>query len=872
MLQKIKEKRCLPFVLLTVITLLILFLPAGLFSPWGGGWFFGSEGDWFSQHVAIAESLRQTMRSNHQMLPQWIGLGGGANIYDFAYYGLLRPDVLVSCLAPDVEMKYFIAGYAALGVLASGWLCCIWLQKCGKTRWISFAGAVLMISAGCFYHAHHQIMFVNYMPFLVLALIGVEQTIQKGKVSLLAASVFLIILHSFYYAPASICVVGIYAVHRILEIRRRQPKSCGTGITLMKIIFAAGLAVGMAMIIVLPVGFDILSTTKDGGSAAGKELELLDAGLTGLLYSPYGCGMTLVILYTLLLSVKKKEKRFLSVTLLAVMLIPAVSLALNGFLYARAKILIPFVPLLVWVCIDTLQEMWEGRRQAEWIPLLCCLIPAFVSEWKALILTETVILTVWIVWQRRRNTETKTQKGAGTGKQNKITAYGFWLILLVPICVSLGVNLGDSYLHDFYQRLGAAGESYIRAADQRQRHIPAEKIESFAADSNYRLEILADSFVNCNVLPAGEMCRTSMYSSVSDGAYAGFYYDTMGNAISFNNRVALVAGKNPFFNYFMGVKYILAEAGKAPEGYEVKETYGNFVLAENEDVLPVCYGTTELLSRNTFDRLGFPDTLEALCTRTIVETEDAENVPKLNTETENTESFPVEKEFEGHFCKQDPETFFAVKESQKKETLTLKLSEPLHDQIVVIRFHVNRKNGKEVVISINGIKNKLSSVSAPYPNKNEDFTYIFDSGETLDELQIKTQGDYEIEKLEIYTLDSKYLKHENVTAAIQESTGAQVFRGSIVMEEDGYFVTSYPYRKGYQIWVDGVETTPQIVNTTFLGCPISQGEHMVEIRFTAPGYETGRLISAGAGMIWGLILLWEIIKGRRTGKIERGRE
>ena len=351
MLQRIKENPYLPFVLLMAMTLTLLFLPAGLFLPPGGSWFFGSEGDWVSQHVAIADSLRRTMLSSQQILPQSTGLGGGSNIYDFAYYGLLRPDVLFSCLMPNVEMKYFVAGYAALGVLFSAWLCYIWLQKRGKTRWISFAGAVLMVSAGCFYHAHHQIMFVNYMPFLVLALIGVEQVMQKGRICLLAVSVFLILLHSFYYAPASICVVGIYALHRITE-RKEQARS-----RFWKIIFAIGLAVGMAMIILLPVGLDILSTAKDGGSAAGKELELLDLGLPGLLYSPYGCGMTLVTLYTLILSVRKKKKRFLAVSLLLVMSVPAISLVLNVFLYARAKILIPFVPLLVWVCIDTLQDI-----------------------------------------------------------------------------------------------------------------------------------------------------------------------------------------------------------------------------------------------------------------------------------------------------------------------------------------------------------------------------------------------------------------------------------------------------------------------------------------------------------------------------------
>lgn len=70
--------------------------------------FFGSEGDWLTQHVAIADSLRQTILETGSFFPQYIHLGGGSNIYDFAYYGLFRLDVIISCLFPDIKMKYFV--------------------------------------------------------------------------------------------------------------------------------------------------------------------------------------------------------------------------------------------------------------------------------------------------------------------------------------------------------------------------------------------------------------------------------------------------------------------------------------------------------------------------------------------------------------------------------------------------------------------------------------------------------------------------------------------------------------------------------------------------------------------------------------------
>lgn len=80
----LKQWPGLPYMLLGV------FVPMLLFLPMGAGNLYGSDGDWLSQHVAIAESLRQSMLSTHSILPQWIGLGGGSGIYDFAYYGVLR--------------------------------------------------------------------------------------------------------------------------------------------------------------------------------------------------------------------------------------------------------------------------------------------------------------------------------------------------------------------------------------------------------------------------------------------------------------------------------------------------------------------------------------------------------------------------------------------------------------------------------------------------------------------------------------------------------------------------------------------------------------------------------------------------------------
>ena len=72
---------------------------------------YGSNTDWLSQHVTLAETIRTACLEQHTLLPDWIGLGGGSNGYQFAYYGFLRPDLLIGCLLPQIPMVQILIGY-----------------------------------------------------------------------------------------------------------------------------------------------------------------------------------------------------------------------------------------------------------------------------------------------------------------------------------------------------------------------------------------------------------------------------------------------------------------------------------------------------------------------------------------------------------------------------------------------------------------------------------------------------------------------------------------------------------------------------------------------------------------------------------------
>ena len=70
---------------------------------------YGSNTDWFSQHAALAETIRDACVEQHTLLPDWIDLGSGSSGYQFSYYGYsdrmsvsadsygLHPDRLYAC-------------------------------------------------------------------------------------------------------------------------------------------------------------------------------------------------------------------------------------------------------------------------------------------------------------------------------------------------------------------------------------------------------------------------------------------------------------------------------------------------------------------------------------------------------------------------------------------------------------------------------------------------------------------------------------------------------------------------------------------------------------------------------------------------------
>ena len=214
-------------------------------------------------------------------------------------------------------------------------------------------------------------MFVNYLPFLLLALIF----LKKRKFALMSVSLTLIYLHSFYYAIACLAVIGWFAVGML----RREADWAGKRKLLFQGVTSVILSIGMAMMLLLPTFMAILEH-KHNGEKATTLTDLVLPNAQNLLYSPYGMGLTVICLYLLLLGLTIREYRWQSALLLLGSLFGVAPYILNATLYARGKILVPFVPVVLLYCMKIFQKIRRGEvRWRFWIFLVFAGVIA--SQW-----------------------------------------------------------------------------------------------------------------------------------------------------------------------------------------------------------------------------------------------------------------------------------------------------------------------------------------------------------------------------------------------------------------------------------------------------------------------------------------------------------
>lgn len=277
-----KKKQFYPIIFLTLLTLLLVFLIVPNSN------ILGSNMDWLSQHVNIGDYIRNTMLDNKTLFPDFaFNLGGGQNIYNLSYYGLFRPDVLIGCLIPSIAMKDIVITYMVINLVLSVNLIYVWLKRKDYDTKLCLVGAVLLLTSTILFQSHRQIMFVDYMPALILGLIAVERYIKYNKSYLLIFSVVLIIVHSYFFSISCLLVLFTYYCFEMLNNTN--------SLSIKKLLlFIKPLLIGVLIcgVLLIPTAYVMLENHQSNGASMNVlSLFIPRLDFKSLLYDNYGCGL-----------------------------------------------------------------------------------------------------------------------------------------------------------------------------------------------------------------------------------------------------------------------------------------------------------------------------------------------------------------------------------------------------------------------------------------------------------------------------------------------------------------------------------------------------------------------------------------------------
>lgn len=726
---------------------------------------YGSKLDWLSQHVSLADYFRQTK----QLLPDsFANLQGQTNAFSFSYYGLLRPDVLISYLFPNVPTSFFIISYATQLWSFTGGLCYYWLRNKGYKDTICFFSSICCICANCFFQSHQQIMFVEIIPFLFLSLI----LIDKNKRQWISLCICMALFHNYFYTPGMILILLLYDYD--------QHK------TIKNMIVPIVLGVGFGAVLWLPTGYLIINNHKSVVQTNLFNLFVPNLTLKGLVYDSYGCGLTVISWMALFQGIQFEKTKKLSILLIFMFVFPIFSYILNGTLYARTKILVLCLPLVLMILAHWLQERKLNKGLLVLAGLFLCTKTMFLGLLVALVFIGYYFMD----------------------KKECLMMYA-----LVPMIVFTGLNYNQCLDLKLYNSMYSKDKQKLM-----QRN-----------DLNQRTADLDQVGYSVNRIYDQKEMKASSYTSTSNTLYNTFVYDIIKSPISQSNRTIITDSENYLYLSMMSVQNVLRKDSDL-YGYKEVDIKGNYKLLKNKNVFPMVYVTNDTLSESKFDKLFYPYNLDTIYNRTIV-----------NGETSNDYASKMK------LIKNLDQSI--VIQNKRKIKKTIPIDFDTKNKLICIDFDVKNYTNKKVSISINGMKNTLSKKHSVYPNGNKHFTYIL-SKKTLKQFDVTlSKGKYKISNIRVYTCDMDVFDRK--VTKIKSLKTDSIFKGKVTTSKEGYLVTSYPYEKGYEIYIDGKKQNVEIVNKAFVGCKIKKGSHIITIQFHAPFKNIGLCISMLSIMIGG---------------------
>ena len=522
-------------------------------------------------------------------------------------------------------------------------------------------------------------------------------------------------------------------------------------------------------------------------------------------------------------------------------MIPVFAYLLNGGLYIRDKVFIPFLPLLCYLISIYLEKCRKRELSfiAGMIPYIITTIFVYIARnqfvskgigesiWKALLAESILFLICYVLYcaMKRYYKETKEI-----------------LMLALPSVICLAVTMNTFYQMkpDRY----VSRKLYRDVVGEQNRQAVKEALKD--DDGYYRTEQMGSDDENAadlNRIWDVDQNITSIYSSAYNPDYQTFRQKTFRLEEPFRNGMMQSVSKNPVFQRMMGVRYIVSDSDVP--GYTLVKKCGTTGIYQNKDAAPVMYATDRVMTEEEYKKLAFPYNQTAFLEYAVVgeHTESSDQNIMTAYKPVSMKKADAQDGWRIH-AKKMKKTTFSIQQVQQKTAQEKKQE----NRVLFLKFRVdNAHPNKDVAVWINGIRNKLSAKDHVYYNENKTFTYAVPLKDGEDNISVTFgKGKYRLSQVQAYLgslPERSETLYQSEVQVDKKQTKDNVIQGMIQVKNNGWFITSIPYDTHFKMYIDGKETKIQKVNMAFLGCKIRRGKHEVKIIYHAPGTTTGKVLS-----------------------------
>jgi uncharacterized membrane protein YfhO len=868
----------------TVLTYLLLLLAAASmhFYFTGSDTYFNENCcDSFKQVTHFYPYLQHEFSEGNFFWSWSNGLGGDL-LGGFSYYYSTSPLFWLTMLFPAMEtLREIFEGrlYISIGKLFLSMVFMFHLLRYMKLLRVSSIIGALIYGGSVFFmfNSLRYDFMIDGMVYLPILILAFEYALDRKKPFVFIAAVFVIVCANFYLAFINSLFLGMYAILKYTLYERKSLK--GFGKYMLRFIgsYFAGLL--LAAFAFLPAVYAFLKVDRfyyDAaipllfGSDFYKELFYRLFFMSGASFDfvvTFPVVVLLLVPLGLLLTDKANKKRFLFALLFSVLVLIPFSYSLfNGLSAMQYRWLYLFIFVMAWITAFILDDLLKGKMKARplWaaggmLLLLAAalavkekIIGAAVTERDMAVLVIAVISAILLALLIKK----------AAARSGPLIA-----VLLIAVIWVNAAYMNTEMLQSFLKDPAALKQQHENILNNYGTEEQQKMISDIQQRDDEFYRIMWNALREPNAPMLYDYHGFSAYTSLMAGNIHEFMKKDY-NILHWNSPSLYQNLDNRLYlETALANKYYIRPHDIAfePHGYSLIASNDSYEVYENDYALPIGFLYEEVVPRSEFEELNFAERDQLMLQAAVVEEEEGEGLPRYDTEKLTVE--------ERHF---DVSELAMTNASLTKEGLivaeegaSFTMENPWTNEsgeiMLELAIKETSKRPFEVYSAFKVFADIGEGAIYNYPREK----IVINAGHQFNKAEytfVLDPGTYEISDVAL-TFNPYDSYPEMAKSRLDQSlqnvsyTGRSV-QGEIQADQKSLLFMSVPYSPGWKVKVDGKKSEIVEINSAFIGIPLSQGDHKIEITYTTPFFKAGLLIS----LITLAVLLIILVFGKKELK------